>query len=58
MNKNITIERDMFRALVREHLLNQQFPGTEEELEDLINEYEQLAEKRANGIFEYYEDER
>lgn len=42
----ITIRRVIFRALVEEHLKAQGFPGTEKELEDCIDTYEEIEKDR------------
>ena len=45
----ITIRRNIFRALIKEHLTSQGFPGNEKELEELINMYEQVETEFVQG---------
>lgn len=50
LKQTITIRRDIFRALVKEHLLSQGYPMNEEELEELINLYEKIEQEFIQGI--------
>ena len=51
-DKLITIRKDIFRALIKEHLLLQNFPGNEQDLEELIDIYEQVETEITQGDIE------
>lgn len=52
LNQTIVVRRGVFRALIEEHLLMQGFTGSKEELENIIDTYEQVENEFVQGGIE------
>ena len=52
LNQTIVVRRGVCRALIEEHLLMQGFTGSKEELENIIDTYEQIENEFVQGGIE------
>ena len=52
LNQTIVVRRGVFRAFIEEHLLMQGFSGSKEELENIIDTYEQVENEFVQGSIE------